>query len=183
MEALDGPLLVAGEVAGQRRVWLAFEPLNSTWPLRVSFPIFIANAVDWLNPARSRMERLNLRAGEPWRWSPPPNFHGTVEVQPPGSDWQPVPWEGTGSEVVFGGTEHAGIYPWRHGSVSQSFVVHALDPLESDTLPRREGSIGRFNSAATLTLGRLDRELWRWLAAAAFAVLLFEWWYFHRRSA
>lgn len=182
VEAIDAPLLVAGEMAGQRRIWVAFDPLNSSWPLRVSFPIFIANAVDWLNPARSKMERLNLRAGDPWRWTPPPGFDGIIEVQPPDSEWRPVPWEDTGSEAVFGGTERAGLYLWRHGSASQTFAVHALDPLESDTLPRRAWNVGRFDNAPPMTLHRIDRELWRWLAAAAFAVLLFEWWYFHRRS-
>jgi len=25
-------------------------------------------------------------------------------------------------------------------------------------------------------------EIWRWIAAAALAVLMFEWWYYHRRT-
>src|ERR1051325_913098 len=45
------PLILAGDLGRQRIVWLGFDTLESTWPLRVSFPIFIANAVDWLNTA------------------------------------------------------------------------------------------------------------------------------------
>src|SRR5436309_15630521 len=61
------PLILAGELARQRIVWLGFDTLESTWPLRVSFPIFIANAVDWLNPASIQASQLLVKAGEPFR--------------------------------------------------------------------------------------------------------------------
>jgi len=44
VESPSAPLVAAGENNGQRVVWIGFNPLDSTWPLRVSFPIFIANA-------------------------------------------------------------------------------------------------------------------------------------------
>ena len=43
--------------------------LASTWPLRISFPIFVANAVDWLNPASAQAAQLSVRAGDPFRLS------------------------------------------------------------------------------------------------------------------
>jgi len=30
---------------------------------------------------------------------------------------------------------------------------------------------------------RANLEIWRWIAAFGLAVLLFEWWYYHRRTA
>ena len=51
VEAQQTPLILAGETARQKIVWIGFDTLQSTWPLRISFPMFIANAVDWLNPA------------------------------------------------------------------------------------------------------------------------------------
>jgi hypothetical protein len=46
---------------------VGFDPLESNWPLRVSFPIFIANAVDWLNPANAKNSQLLIKAGDPFR--------------------------------------------------------------------------------------------------------------------
>jgi len=34
--------MVAGELEQRRVVWIGFDTLQSTWPLRISFPIFIA---------------------------------------------------------------------------------------------------------------------------------------------
>ncbi|HMO63829.1 MAG TPA: hypothetical protein PKE47_01140, partial [Verrucomicrobiota bacterium] len=50
-ESPQAPLLLAGAFGGRRVVWAAFDLLQSPWPLRVSFPLFIANAVEWLHPA------------------------------------------------------------------------------------------------------------------------------------
>jgi hypothetical protein len=61
------PLVLAGELSRQRIVWVGFDTLQSDWPLRISFPIFIANAVDWLNPASANSSQLMVRAGDPFR--------------------------------------------------------------------------------------------------------------------
>ena len=67
VEAPQAPLMFAGDLGRQRIVWIGFDTLESNWPLRVSFPIFIANAVDWLNPANARNGQLLVKAGDPFR--------------------------------------------------------------------------------------------------------------------
>src|ERR1019366_4795749 len=67
VESPTGPLILAGELGRQRIIWIGFDILESNWPLRVSFPIFIANAVDWLNPANARSGQLLVKAGDPFR--------------------------------------------------------------------------------------------------------------------
>ena len=52
-DSTQGSLALAGELGRQRIIWVGFDILESDWPLRVSFPIFIANAVEWLSPADS----------------------------------------------------------------------------------------------------------------------------------
>ncbi|MBI3191344.1 MAG: VWA domain-containing protein, partial [Pedosphaera parvula] len=67
---VDSPqasLILAGESGRQRIVWIGFDVLQSTWPLRVSFPIFMANALDWLDPLPASTSQLTLRAGDPFR--------------------------------------------------------------------------------------------------------------------
>ena len=50
-EADSGPLIAAGEHNGLRVISVAFDLSDSDWPLRVSFPIFLTNAVRWLTAA------------------------------------------------------------------------------------------------------------------------------------
>src|SRR5438093_902646 len=49
VESPQTPLIIAGEQDRQRRVWVGFDTLNSSWPFRISFPIFMVNAIEWLN--------------------------------------------------------------------------------------------------------------------------------------
>jgi Ca-activated chloride channel family protein len=42
-----GPLLIAGERAGQRFVALTFDPDQSDLPLRVAWPLLVLNVIDW----------------------------------------------------------------------------------------------------------------------------------------
>src|SRR5262249_30695113 len=67
VDAPNTPLLLAGELNRQRIIWVGFDTLQSTWPLRISFPIFIANAIDWLNPASEKASSLSVKAGDPLR--------------------------------------------------------------------------------------------------------------------
>ena len=52
VESPQSPLILAGDRGRQRIVWVGFDLWESDWPLRVSFPIFVANALEWLNAAR-----------------------------------------------------------------------------------------------------------------------------------
>jgi hypothetical protein len=144
--------------------------------------MFIANAVDWLNPATVRSERLNLRAGEPLRFDLPED-HGPVSVRPPGGGWQDLPLEAGASEAVFGATDRQGVYGLRWGTNEVTFVVRALDAAESNSTPQPEIRIGRFGGTPPTTLRSANLELWRWFGGLAFAVLMFEWWWYHRRTA
>jgi Ca-activated chloride channel family protein len=182
IEAPQGPLLVAGEIERRRVVWIGFDLLGGTWPLRVSFPIFIANSVDWLNPATARAERLNLRSGEPLRYELPMGA-ANIEVKPPGGDWEKVTLDAGAREAVYGATDRQGAYQLRWGTNEVAFAVRALDIAESDSAPRAEIAVGRFGGTAATTVKMVNLEIWRWPAAAALLILMFEWWYFHRRTA
>ena len=43
--------------------------------------------------------------------------------------------------------------------------------------------MGRYGTATATSMRSANLEIWRWFAAVAFAVLLFEWWFYHRRTA
>ncbi|MEP6662948.1 MAG: BatA and WFA domain-containing protein, partial [Verrucomicrobiota bacterium] len=69
VDAQQTPLLLSGEFGHQKIVWVGFDTLQSTWPLRVSFPIFIANAVDFLGSSSAANTLSFLRAGETYRFA------------------------------------------------------------------------------------------------------------------
>jgi hypothetical protein len=62
------------------------------------------------------------------------------------------------------------------------FAANVLDSMESNTQPRESLDFGRFGEVEATAVRKANLELWRWIAAAALAVLLFEWWFYHRRT-
>ncbi len=182
VEARETPLILAGEFERRRVVWLGFDTLQSTWPLRVSFPIFLANAVEWLDPATTAAAQLRVRAGDPFRL-PLTEVPSEVRVRPPDGAALTLALEPTARELVFGNTHRCGVYRLALGTNELAFAVNLLDAAETDTTPRAEIRFGRYARAEATTLRPANLEWWRWLAAAGLAVLLFEWWFYHKRTA
>jgi hypothetical protein len=176
------PLILAGERAGQRIIWIGFDPLQSTWPLRISYPIFVVNALEWLNPAGAGADHLLVRAGEPFRLRLPDNVT-TAQVVLPGGTVKPAPFDPRTREVFFGDTARQGLYRLKAGTHETTFCVNLLDSAESNITPKDELPFGKYAAASASTLTRATVEHWRGLAVAGLAVLLFEWWYYHKRTA
>jgi hypothetical protein len=180
LEAPQAPLILAGDLGRQRIVWVGFDPLESNWPLRVSFPIFIANAVDWLNPANAKNSQLLIKAGDPFRLALAEPVK-TAEVKLPDGSTKHLNVEGA-NEIVFGDTAKQGIYHLRAGTNEVTFCADLLDSAESNIRPRDELKFGEYTKVEATTVQRTNMELWRTLAAIGLAVLLFEWWWYHRRT-
>ncbi|MFM7100485.1 MAG: vWA domain-containing protein, partial [Verrucomicrobiota bacterium] len=182
VDSPQSPLVVAGELGRQRIVWVGFNTLESTWPLRISFPIFIANVVDWLNPASARAELLALRPGDPFRW-PLAGEAGPATLTAPDGSTQSVEVAAGARELVVGATGRQGVYRVALGTNTVRFAASLLDAAESNLRPRESLAIGRFREVSASPLRRASLERWRWFALAGLAVLLLEWWWFHRRTA
>ena len=175
------PLVIAGELGRQRIVWVGFDTLDSNWPLRISFPIFIANVTDWLNPANARGGELLVRAGDPFRLglSQPEK---SAQITLPDGTTRQLQLETNATELVFGETARQGVYHLRLGTNETPFCVNLLDPVESNIRPREELSLGKYVKVAASTRQHANLEIWRWIAVAALGVLMFEWWYYHKRT-
>ena len=183
LEAPQGSLLVAGELGRRRIVWLGFDILDSNWPLRVSFPIFMANVADWLNPASARNAQLLVKAGDPFRLTLPAPVK-KAEVQLPDGKTRELEPDLQATELVFGDTAREGVYRLRTDTTNEAtFCVNLLDANESNIRPREELALGKYTKITANTAKPANTELWRWLAIAALVVLLFEWWWYHRRTA
>jgi len=180
VESQQTPLVLAGEHGRQRIVWVGFDTLQSTWPLRVSFPIFVANAVEWLNPAAARNAQLTIRAGEPFRLALA-GAPATARLTRPDGKTQDLKLDG--KELVLGETHRVGVYRLKAGTNEIAFTANLTDAQESDITPQDQLPIGKYARVEASLSVRADREVWRWLAAAGLCVLMFEWWWFHRRTA
>ena len=184
VDSPETPLVLAGELGRQRIIWVAFDPLQSTWPLRISFPIFVANAVAWLNPASVAAAQRLIRAGEAFRM---PLAAGTAasvaRVVLPGGAERTVPVDPDSREFVFGDTGRQGVYRVQWGTNDVVFAVNLLDAAETDVTPQEQLDLGRRGEIVATTTRRANLESWRWFALAGLGVLLGEWWWFHRRTA
>ncbi|MGV3754551.1 MAG: hypothetical protein ACO1QS_04155, partial [Verrucomicrobiota bacterium] len=154
----------------------------STWPLRVSFPIFMANAMEWLNPQQSDASQFTLQAGNAFRQ---PLFGTVAEatVTLPKGDKKEIKLGEQAKELIWSETYKVGIYKANYGTNETSFTVNLMDPAESDITPRSQVPVGAQGTAAASVTKRANLEYWRWFVMAALAVLMFEWWYYHRRTA
>lgn len=182
VEAPQSPLVVSGELGRQRIVWVGFDPLESTWPLRVSFPIFVANAVEHLNPAAARSDLLHVRPGDAFRL---PLAAPVAEATVTGPDGRArtAAVSPQSLEFVWGDTSARGVYGARIGTNEITFAASLLDAAESDIRPRESLAVGRFTEVKATTRKDANLEHWRWFALAGLGVLLGEWWWFHRRTA
>lgn len=181
VDAPQDSLMVAGELGRQRIVWVGFDVLQSTWPLRISFPIFVANAVEWLNPSSINASQLTVQTGKPLRWAVSQSVEKAEITIPDGTkrSWDVNPTTG---ELVFGDTLMQGSYRITAGTNEVVFCANLLDAAESDITPKNELRFGKYARASATAVRRANLEIWRWIAALGLAVLLFEWWFYHRRT-
>ncbi len=175
----EGGVAVAlGERSGTKSAYVGFSLLKSDFPLRVAFPIFFNNVVQWLAARPGRTEGLQLRAGQVATIEAPVELT-EIKVTTPDGKQQRVPSEGR--VTYFGETEQRGIYMAEGKGFKHEFAVNLLSRDESDTRPKDRIKLGNRPIFAGTGSVKTAREFWRWLLLAAVLVLALEWWVYHRR--
>lgn len=167
-------LLWAGD--NQRRVvMVAFDLAKSDLPLKIEFPILLANSIAWLVGRDAVADERAIRAGQPVTVRATAN---SAQITTP--DGETTDLTLRDGAALFADTLRAGRYEVKD---AQGFAVSLLNEAESNTAPRdsiqtRQGEVG----GQTETFAS-EREFWKWLLLAALVVLGFEWWVYHRRIA
>ena len=149
---------------------MSFNPLDSTWPLRVSFPIFIANAMDWLSPEVG----TSLRAGESFAIRMV-DEESTVTVTLPNGSEETTQTTANG-ELIFANTFQQGVYRAVLGTNEVAFASTYLTParVRSGLGGTATGRVRRVEATVQLDA---DKEAWRWIAMLCLGFLMFEWWF------
>jgi hypothetical protein len=169
----DGGLIWAGDDGRRRVVMVGFDLKASDLPLKVEFPLLVANSIAWLVGGQGEIGDRVVRAGEPITIQ---SSSPAVSVTAPSGESSELAV--TDGSAAFAHTSRVGIY-----SVSDSAPLAATlsSETESDTTPRdsidtREGKVqGQLETYTS------EREVWRWIALAALVVLALEWLSYHRR--
>ena len=183
-DADSGPLIAAGENNGLRVVSVAFDLSDSDWPLRVSFPIFLTNAVRWLTAAGGLgASQVETPTGGIASLTLPPGATSASITRPDGSATA-VAAPALGGIVLIDDTRQAGLYHARANGINYPFAVNLDSPDESRLAAQNPPALTHSGAPVAEHLPLLRRskdDLWPSLAAVALAFLLMEWFVFHRR--
>ncbi|PYP90225.1 MAG: hypothetical protein DMF61_00520 [Blastocatellia bacterium AA13] len=173
----SGGLIWAGDDGHRRLVMIGFDITKSDIALKVEFPILISNSISWLASRDVEAEDRAIRAGQPVDLKSSEKGPTLPITLPGGQKIEATPAQGS---VTFADTNRVGVY---RVEGANSFAASLFSESESDTTPR--DSLTTRGGALKSQGERLksERETWRWVAAAALALLALEWWVYQRRVA
>ncbi len=173
-----GPLVFAGETGGRRVAVLTFDLHDSDLPLQIAYPILMANLINYLAPSQAFSAPDGLRPG------------GTLTLKPSGGDTVIAIEDPHGARyaaqtteagVIFADTHTLGVYTaFSNQAILGSFAVNLFNPGESNIRPAQFITVGRSDVTASARDETGQLEIWPWVAAVAFIILLIEWWIYHR---
>ncbi len=178
--ASAGPLILVTEHAGLRHVAVLFELDQSNWPILLGFPIFLADATDFLTLRGEASSGRWFRTGEAASLrtrGPAPStitLDGpqprTIQLPPPAAS------DSTTRTLPIGAFARAGVYivPAAPGIIDRAVAINLADPTESALRAPPSLDIGgrRVEVGAGV---RQPREIWWWFVLAGGALLIIEW--------
>ncbi|MCA9293357.1 MAG: VWA domain-containing protein [Phycisphaerales bacterium] len=198
----DGPLVVEALGGDVRALIVGFDPAETTWVFRPTFPVFLASAVRYLGELSDTGDELGeqgVHPGQTLSMILPTGAKGARLKIPAsstsGADAATVTLElAQDGRVNFGPLRTGGLYElsWdgprgpsdveRDGRSVRVIPVNLasraetlIDVKDSIALPR--GAVSAAPADATLTAKRA----WPWLLLAALGFVMLEWWIYNRR--
>jgi VWA domain-containing protein/aerotolerance regulator-like protein len=180
----DGtPLMVAGQDGDRRVAILPFDLQQSNLWTMSAFPILMSNIVNYLSPP-GVVQASGVQTGSPESLAPLPQVQ-SVRVTSPTD--QISEFRTGGGPISYAATDMPGVY--RVQQIVQGgqqtvdddlFAANLSNPDESDLRPRLTG----LNNPGPIEAGfaTLQKEFWGLLAALVLPLLMFEWYWFHRRT-
>ncbi|HXG24158.1 MAG TPA: hypothetical protein VNJ09_06340, partial [Chthonomonadales bacterium] len=180
IEGAEGPLMVASERGGRRMLYVAWKLLDSDLPLRVSFPIFVGNAVSWLTgEGRTGGGGLTVRAGQPFSVAVPEGNAHTLTLEKPNGER--VEMAASSGVAIMRAADVVGSYTIRGPKLHAEVAVSLLHEVESDITPRSTLDLSG-HAVTARGSAMVLAEMWRPLVVVALFLLAVEWWVFVRRS-
>lgn len=178
-----GPLILARDrVDEPRRVLLAFDLVDSNWPIEASFSIFVNASIAWLTSTRASDASISFATTQPITIAATDATFERVGRTPDEPPAQPVV---SGPQASLGVLERAGVYlpaARSDGAAAPEPVpVNLLNPLESVVASSDRVVVGRRTVSATASVPA-PLEVWWWFLLAGLAMLVAEWFIFARSA-
>ena len=156
--------------------------INSDWPNKLSFPLFIQNAIGWLGGASKFSSSSGSRPGDlvQFRTRVPT---ASVSIKPP-SGQQVTLRPRSDNTYVYAGANQTGIYRVDNdaaGALDQLLAVNLLDTRESNLAVRGDLEIGYEEIKGKDAEVPQRKEYWTWIVLLALVVLLLEWYIYNQR--
>jgi len=186
-ETDSGTIIADGEHGGLRMVSVGFGLSDSDWPLRVSFPIFLTNCVDWLT-AGSGMgpSSPDTPAGAAASLTVPSGMENVTVTTPSGRKTM-LATPNEGGTIVYDDTDEVGTYRVQGAKgYDHAVAVNLLNSTESNLTPQLHANLDRAGVMTSTGSGgphlrRIRNDLWPAAAAVAMLFLTLEWLIYHRR--
>lgn len=171
-EGGEGPLIVLERESGVGHVAVAFALEESNWPLQVSFPLFLANAVDYLTLRGASAVGRAYTTNEPITLAV--DSMGRAKIRMDGPEAIEVdPGAVVDGKVTLGPLARAGVYVATEGRGVSPIAVSVLDATESSLAERGALEVG--SGEAVAIANESPREIWPWFVVAAAGLLALEW--------
>lgn len=170
VDAMGGPLIYALEEPERRAVFVGFDLFKTDFPLRVAFPLILANSLRWLHPAGSDGASLQLAAGQPILLPVPFGVQDVTVTTPAGRS---VKAQVTRGMVSFTETDEVGVYTVASPRGDTRIAVNLMDGDESNVAPRPLPATVPPPPEASAPVP-IQRELWPVFVAIAAALLALE---------
>ena len=135
LESVGGPLIFLLEEPQRKAVFVGFDLFKTDLPLRVAFPLILANSLRWLQPVGLEGSDLMVAAGSPvparrGARSPGGNGPGPERSDAPGRDHP-------GRACRSPRRDRVGLYTLTTGGTREvRFAVNLLDGAESNIRPQ-----------------------------------------------
>ncbi len=184
-EGSAGPVVVAVERGATQAVCVTFDPLDSNWPFQRGFVTFIVNAVDYLGHAGEAASEGSLGPGEALTALLPAGADKVKLLLPGSADPIDVP-AADPAVWSWGPIRLSGVYQltWESGGEDQVrlFAVNPPGDPEGD-VRTAEKILARETGVAVAAAGGRDyMPLWPWAVGLCLAVMMLEWWVYHRKA-
>ena len=180
VRSFEDPLLIVEESQNRRIVFVATDTLKSDLPLRIAFPLIIANTIQWFQ-GKSEIEEYHLQTGEVLkkRIDEAAAIESVAIVGPAGKSWE-IPVEK--GELLFDETSVVGFYELKIGEGEEVWAVNLTDVAESQ-IHAAEGVEDLLEEEEVVLGGAALLHYPPWIYLVLLAVLLsaVEWFLYQRR--
>ena len=156
--------------------------VNSDWPKKLSFPIFMQNVIENLSGLSAFSAGTNFQPGDLMTIKPSAQFEEITVRTPGGKTTEVRPQENR--TFLFSNTDLSGVYEIsnsENGEVDRRIAVNLMDANESNLVVREDLKLGYANLERTTSQVPQRKEFWPWLLMGSLVLLMTEWIIYNRR--